>query len=348
MGIVAVGLLGVIAILPVAGTRVTQGMVADMADRVGRNGFRQFEIMHMGRSSMWVEAQGNGAPSPNFDKYVAYVPGAKDAFCIDPLFITQVLADNSPAWKSEWGQFPCVTGTPVWMKRISLRKYPGAADAMGYDSSATPPHNKRCAAQIFMAEDDLTVDFPSDRTLPPIQNFGMASSAAQKRQSEGNFSWLAMVTPTENGSDQGVVWIVVFHRRIVDATEERVLAVTQFGDAGLHGGEVTLQSTSADNLKMKQGEWIMLAGTYSADSTRKLFRWYRVQSAGSEVRSVSGNYERDVTLQGQDWPTTLIASPANPPWPPAGTLALATWIPGTVAVYEKTARCETTSLWTEF
>jgi len=52
IGIVAVGLLGVLIIVPLAGSRSAQGMIADGADRMGRNAIRLFDIHHMRHPNM--------------------------------------------------------------------------------------------------------------------------------------------------------------------------------------------------------------------------------------------------------------------------------------------------------
>jgi hypothetical protein len=312
MGIVAVGLLGVIAILPVAGTRVTQGTVADMADRVGRNAFRQFEILQMGQPTMWRQFS-----TPPIS-YSTYSPATNASFCLDPLFI----ATNKSATGAQYlNKFPYYAGSATFpqMERITLFQ-------------CTNLSSGECVAdEMFRAQDDLSLSFPSDRALPPVQNFG----GNQKRQSDGVFSWMAVVCPNLNALsmpvDEYLLSIVVFLRRSLDVGDENVVQVSTFHSSGRNGGEVTLQSTDPEKLKMKQGEWIMLAGQNASGLT--LFRWYRVQAAHVWV---DGSNQRDVTLQGQDWPSSLI------------TTTYATWIPGTVAVYEKTFRRETTSLWTEF
>jgi len=131
----------------------------------------------------------------------------------------------------------------------------------------------------------------------------------------------------------------VFHRRdhfVVDA--ERPVTVSSFNSNGYNGGDVVLHADSEDDLKMKEGEWLMLAGTNAALQTH--FRWYRIQTADAgpvEDTSVTPPvWTRDLTLFGQDWPQA-----------PLLTVHKAVWIPGVVAVYEKTIRLETSSLWTE-
>ena len=91
-----------------------------------------------------------------------------------------------------------------------------------------------------------------------------------------------------------------------------------------------------DDLKMKEGEWLMLAGMNA--SGQQHFRWYHIQTADAgpilDTSVTPSVWKRELTLFGQDWPVTNL------------TVHKAVWIPGVVAVYEKTIRLETSSLWT--
>jgi len=88
---------------------------------------------------------------------------------------------------------------------------------------------------------------------------------------------------------------------------------------------------------------LMLAGT-DDDGTpyRYYFQWYRIQTADAGPREESsGVWQRDLTLFGADWPGQDWETP-----PPPIDVCKAVWMPGVVAVYEKTIRLENSSLWT--
>lgn len=170
-----------------------------------------------------------------------------------------------------------------------------------------------------------------------------------KRQWEGKFSWLATLVPKPGySSDTYLLSIVVFHRRESMKDAERVVDVSAFNSSGYNGGDVVLHAdplatpaASEDDLKMKEGEWLMLAGI-DTDFTpwRYYFKWYRIQTADAGPTDAGGGaYDRDLTLFGQDWPGQAQV-------PPMIDVCKAVWIPGVVAVYEKTIRLETSSLWT--
>ena len=87
--------------------------------------------------------------------------------------------------------------------------------------------------------------------------------------------------------------IVVFHRRepLVDA--ERVVDVSAFNSNGYNGGERRFVriAASEDDLKMKEGEWLMLAGIDgNVTPWRYYFQWYRIQTADAGPTPVRGRW----------------------------------------------------------
>jgi len=369
IGIVSVGLLGVLLVIPVAGSRTTRGIIADQADRVGRNAIRDFEIRSMRQPNTWTRLTPSPLGYAEFPtKPTIAVPNpppgnatiTSRSFCIDPLFIAAHHSDavaNSTTAHANTEFFPYYAMSDVnretRMQRISLRNRPGGPTGMSVSQ----------AVDVFMAADDLAFDVPPDSTLPPIQNF---SENTTKRQSEGQFSWLATLTPLQdtliNGAtlaqntDLYLLSIVVFHRRdmsmamkYTDAAyapaddgpdNERLVEVASFDSAGHGGGEILLRTRPgqpAEDLAVRSGDWLMLSARVTAPSNPiHFFRWYRVVSADTGIDG-TGPFTRNVTLQGTDW--NLIAALPN-------TLTQATLMNNVVAVYEKTIRLETSSLWT--
>lgn len=335
IGIVAVGLLGVMVLLPIGGSRVAHGIVADMGDRVGRSAIRQFDVQLMRQPNMWARYDVTLSPKA----YATVLPSPGVSYCIDPLCVATLVDTN--AYTAIAGSFPSipqVAATDPRMFRISLRPAVGLSNVQGMKRAQ--------AEQSFLYQDDLTVSLPDDRTLLPIQSFG---SGNVKRQYEGRFSWLATLTPKDAAAgDLYVLSIVVLHRRDLGMTlpaatpgteepeNERLVNVTFATGVTLApgGGDVTLVTRSTTrpekDLRLGQGEWVLLMG---ASGARSVFKWYRVLAVEPDTRSVGGLFKRDVTLFGPDWDATLPTQQAL-------------LMNGVVAVYEKTIRLETSSLWT--
>jgi hypothetical protein len=380
MGIVTVGLLGVMIIVPLAGSRSAQGTIADGADRMGRNAIRLFDVHHIRQPNMWTrfnttvqQYQEYGVQYTGTDRYTylwrrntnATTRVQARSFCIDPVFVAQQVADATSASTNvlpETQYFPyyqpgvtLAANVDARMDRVSLRTMPGGATGMTVEQ----------ALSIFMADDDVSFNLPADRTLPPQQKF---DASTLKRQFEGKFSWLATVTPVYTSfqdsvdilPDTYVLSIVVFHRRDMSMTmaagttasdgpgNERLVSVSQFHSEGYAGGEVELQTRPnqpATDLAVKEGEWVMLLATVNAAPASgtpnfvPVFRWYRVMAADDIVGN--GPFTRNVTLQGLDWNDVYGLGTLGQASPTQATL-----LNGVVAVYEKTIRLETSSMWT--
>ena len=426
IGIVAVGLLGVLTIVPVAGNRVTQGSIADNSDRLGRNAIRQFDVGQMRRENMWSRFWTGTTPPPwqnlpvpqNLppQQYVPFSPTlAEPAFCIDPLFIsTRVTnansAGNTVLQKTEF--FPYFVpnvNTEARMRRISLRKLPGAS----HNFVPPPAINLqmgmplRQAYQIFMAQDDLVFDLPDDRTLAPQQKFDAANS---KRQFDGKYTWMATVSPKDfyyyvpvnqldasRKMDLCTLSIIVMYRRDMSMAmhysdpehegpdpERLVYADFRWNPtnpslpppatstdlapgAGIGGGNVWLKTIDRsparphvkEDLEVRKGDWLMLsAKVYPLDpipndtdsnnvsmepAPVSAFRWYRVVSTDAALGDATNGFAREVTLLGPDWTDVIGAQMVRGGAP----VAQATLLNCVAAVYEKTIRLETTSLWTD-
>jgi len=248
IGIVSVGLLGVVALVPVGGHQADRGFMKDFSALYGKSAFRQFELRGMGEPRNWVVFNlNNGAPE-TFSTATSNRPGVPrpHGYCLDPRFISR----HNPTANSAAARFPYTrpSGTdylaspsfsgsqvpPRPLHRISLDD--------GVNPASLDPLGKAFADLIFQSNDDLRLDKPDDRTLPPVvwdaapatasgdsetiprpwQTFdGTAGLDDQdrrtSRQSEGELSWLATIVPkVEAGGvadDLYILSVVVFENR---------------------------------------------------------------------------------------------------------------------------------------
>jgi hypothetical protein len=245
---------------------------------------------------------------------------------------------------------------------------------------------------LFYSNDDLSFELPPDRNAPPDQIFGANNARRQYEgtmswmatlvprlditdpsepfvDGNGNGRWDSTESYTDSdgngqfdkGTEPGDLYqlsIVVFDRRDssmeMNAQNERVVNVALFHNNGLGGGDVTLGASTAEELELKPGQWLMLMATphpmiANASTTLNfpgvsLFRWYRVIDAEDEPRDVTGSvypWERDVVLQGPDWPVAYFASLTSPAQRPTRVAVVS----NVVAVYERTIRLEKSGLW---
>lgn len=329
MGVIAIGLAGVIAILPVALHHIRRGTVLDNASRVGLNAVEEFDLRGMGRPSLW-RYRTNILPDPSSARN-----GWATGFAIDPRFI----ANNNSDTNAEEFPYGTTTGVPR-MIRVTLRSSP----------SGVPNNSIMGVAQaddVFVGQDGLVFDLPEDRAQSPSQVFGEQDT---RRQYEGNISWMATAAPVLSSADRDLytLSVVVFHNRSVTNTAaEHVVNVRDFVANGLAGGDVTLEGTSPDDLELRSGNWVMLMDFIS--SGVPFFRWYRVVATEESAQPSGANWQREVTLHGADWPSNLVQDTYDywntTPTPPGITPTRVAVIDNVVAVYEKTVRLETGNLW---
>jgi hypothetical protein len=389
IGVVMVGLLGVASLLPLAGYQANKGRLADKAAHFGRQAYREFVVRGMGQgNAVWALTDGSlfdrnatgtlinpvgSAPQP-------YLPAPNDptspgppyffprSFCLDPRFVSRNgFTINSPLPGNDARRFPYVpmraSQVPnsgpnawfypgYWMHRISLA---------GFFATPLPSVlNETLADNVFVAQDDLAFELPSDRTIGPVQQV-----IDGKRQSAGSVSWMATLVPKldRNGgiSDMYTLSIVVCDRRdptmAMDRDNERVAIVptaADFWSGGIGGGDVRLAARIGDplerqiaDLDVREGQWVMLSGAVNTNTPGILtimHKWYRVVAADSEVdinpHPTTNTAWKNVTLSGPDWPVRTTANQG-------GVInTQVTIVPGVVAVFEKTIRLENSSLWT--
>jgi hypothetical protein len=153
-----------------------------------------------------------------------------------------------------------------------------------------------------------------------------------------------------NFRDLYTLSIVLFNRRDplmeMNAVNERLARVAQAADfysGGYGGGDLKLTAARESDLDLREGSWVMLGGSVSGSDGNPIFvfQWYRVLAADMETHFDDlGNadasddvWTREVTIHGPDWHF--------------GRTPQVTLVSGVVAVYEKTIRLETSSLWSD-
>lgn len=363
IGVVTIGLVGIAALLPVAGAQANKGAGADASARLGAAAIREFHACSMDNPAAWRWYDGTQFRRPTVAEMTAGF-----SFCLDPRFVGQggVIPDHVRR-----NGFPYIddlygSGTILSMPRITLTPSP--------TMPVTAAMTRLQADRLFLSDDSLVFDLPEDRTLGPVQNFNLsASNLPLRRNATGTLSWMATIVPrldrvryvdasgvllTDEYTDEYTLSVVVFSRRIIDATltnedraSERVVMVNAFycGQPAVGGGDMQLVSrrNSADDLLLRAGDWVMLSGWKLVDvrsivsgstvstSRVQVHKWYRVVNAGDAPLNNGTAWTRDVTLIGPDWD-----------WQGLDSNTQVTIVRGAVAVFEKTIRLETSSLWT--
>lgn len=333
IGVILVGLLGVAALLPVGRMEIVQSARMDRAAACGRAVLHEVQVRGIVDPARqgpdyWLAWYDSNNPYPNWNPGFSSASWSfvttnesqlqyYQAYAIDPLYIASYI--NSPPSPSnvpnDVARFPYTSGAPVYMARCGYvtddwnrnRLVNGSITANSY--LAQVPLFDR----VFQWADDLVFEPPqADPQARPIWAGGP----------EGQYSWLITVSPAANettmlasSKNSYEVSVVVFCQRDFSPPSasldpekpgERVANVSLLG-GGWGGGDakLTVDSSGANAkqksyLDVKTNDWLMLGGTVG---TRRVFKWYRVVSAGdvTEDQTVTPHqWVRFVTLAGPD------------------------------------------------
>ncbi|MCA9124916.1 MAG: hypothetical protein KDB11_32290 [Planctomycetales bacterium] len=396
IGVISIGLLGVIALYPLALGQIGTGVVADRSARAGQNAVQVFSASGMARPDQLLWFPNSTSPmavDASVAEPILLPEGRNSGYLIDPMFVAVQRHTNGGGFDARLFPYytrqsipnPITPGSPYpspydpRLRRITLRNSNAASTIM----------TAAQAELLFRSDDDLTFELPLDRNAPPDQIFG-ANNA--RRQYEGTISWMATLVPQlditnpsepfvdangdgkwntgesytdsnsnsqfDSGTGPGELYqlsIIVFDRRdstmAMNDLNEKIANVASFHNLGLGGGDVTLGADTLEQLEVKPGQWLMLMSTphpkvpTSSAPGVSLFSWYRVIDMEDEPRSGSSVYawERDVVLQGPDWPVSYFASLTSPG--PAQRPTRAVLVSNVVAVYERTIRLEISDSW---
>lgn len=370
------GLLGVVAMFPVAILNMQKGVVVDTMAAVAPSALDQASAMGALEQRNWLlhdyygpntgawnvpATLAIGAPAPAGPPLPLIDNTPWASFCIDARFAAEMPATPASATVAPH-LFPYYPRNPAQavainearMLRVTLKRNPG--------ETAPVPMSIAHSRLMFKVSDDLIFDKPGDATLPATQNFilGGAAPVNQRRNYMADYEFIVTRSPRIDGVpvySDGTSYnrlvagggqairhevvpiqlyttsVVVFYKRrarldaIVptvanDPAAERIVPVATFYSGGLSGGDVQIQSAVEDELLLHEGDWVMLSGNrYDGNGTflGPLFQWYRVVSLSTTTLN-GANYERDVSLEGGDWP--------------AGVPAQMTILTGAVGVFE--------------
>jgi hypothetical protein len=323
MFVLAVGLLGVAALIPAGRHEIVEATKLETSAMVGRNAFRDLQIRgYLNPKGWWSTAENDFVYKPaNTQPFRGRLSDNSNfgdldyiAYAIDPLGLTA--ADSFGPY------FPYVVGgTP-------LGPTPLIATPMLRIMPSVPTSNAReCFDNIFRSSVDLTTKpNTSNKDLPPVQEFFRdppgTGTVLLRRMSDGNYSWLATVVsdPTKPPQSGEVnVSVAVFYKRAItmapttppEALGEYVCKLSAFPVLPMtSGGEAILNELPNNPITnkpvaVKPGQWIMLSGRRVLSTTPTLkavyqYRWYRVLSAAQPVTSGTVTSQR-VTLSGTDW-----------------------------------------------
>jgi hypothetical protein len=248
--VTAVGLLGAIAIFPVASSQAKKARQNDTVAHTGHSAVHMFDSYDMRDPEKWYEWVNSAGGAQFSATFTLPSSIGTNAFCLDNRFVvSNTVSGLSGASSSPWinaQHFPYVPLTtasflsPIArMKRVAF--FPGKLaagtatspqDQFDRFNDTTTRRNALLADSMFMLDDDLLslrpgfddvskLGFANDRSIPAIQQFDGGFAVPQKRQSLGRITWMATIVPridlnTGLASDRYNLSIVVFSDRTTD------------------------------------------------------------------------------------------------------------------------------------
>lgn len=340
IGVISVGLMSVVLLIPIAQHKAERGAQADRAAIAGRRAVRDFSIQGLDKFENWyseamsqVYLQSNGLWANPSNEQFRYL-----SFCYDPLYLTQVGTNNR--WYFPYGtQFDTgTTAQPMFRISRSLFPNPFAQQSSWWISGVQNPWSSQAWPQrtsytdpFILNQDDLTFDQDNENRIPLQTVLRDSNQGIAKRFANGHYSWMATMVPQHHiDSDLYRLSIVVFHKRQIVNPEvnqidsEHTVDVTQLYSGGIAGGDMWV--TAIDDrefgrddqhlVDLRAGDWVLLSGLKvmfdqnSASNPNipvRTYRWYRVTAVDdpelvpNNAATSTGPAQREITLQGQDW-----------------------------------------------
>lgn len=294
--ILAVGLLGVAALLPVGGSEVAAGVQADRAAAIGAAAMREIRVRNILQP---VQLDRTFTPPRPVLMWLGNIPSIWDPSVIpyilmDPLGVAAAGASTFPASPA--------SGTPT-MPRFTLGAAPNAVLGPvtlpdGTKIWLSSPLSAAGAREIFVSKDDVLFDIPSDRRQRARLMYRQRSTGALssnpssydptnnppncRAEFEGNYSWMVMLGPPLRiniASSRGHIWctVIVFHKRNTDLTQSEIVVPVTSAAMTEVGGEIVVTLSDPKHAALlERDRWILLCATVSGAG---VFQWHRIVAA---------------------------------------------------------------------
>jgi type II secretory pathway pseudopilin PulG len=331
--VAAIGVFGVILLLPFAWETAERGIDRENAINAVRNHIADLQTWGYHRSESWLDDSNppeSQTPAPWNDNGGVTYPQP------DPTGTTPSLVQNGSnivggwpylldpvgaAGSAAYGQFPLPTANTPNLPRINRINL---QDVNGL------PFRLDLARRVALQHDDLVFNEPADELGPPRQAwFSVSDITTAKRQYEGRYAMITFLVPGDDNRQQYRMFTLV--GRAGDRNRERVFAVDtsgltksnvpQRGYEGvlLGGGDVLLSEdpntfpgvpglpAPVEEHQIRNGDWIMLINYYrTADPASDLvlplddpqfddiqINFYQVLNASKVNGDPSGNDAED-------------------------------------------------------
>ncbi|GAA5504921.1 hypothetical protein Rcae01_00360 [Novipirellula caenicola] len=346
IGVILIGLLGLLSILPLAGHRsqdaISLNVGAAMGDSVANEVLARDWIKEANLVDLDTQAGIERSLSAGGGTTATLIP----PFCIDPMLAASPpAAITNTSYDSDYFPFyipnhdplldpsdataddsPGFAGQPR-MLRVRLSDFA----LTGTSTTLTVAQRLEAARTIVESIDDLQEIRPGDRSLPATVSGYQATNDATgsnfgKTLASGEFSWIITVDPFPGDENASMSVVILRNRERMSAFQvasadtprdnalaERVALVTNpVGFRGGAGGSVTLISAGNTLSDLRSGDWIMLSRstvptTEFSRAESAVHRWYRVAAVTSDASILTPTDDDEITLSDG----TIVTVPAT-------------------------------------
>ncbi|MDA9857961.1 hypothetical protein N9D23_07555 [Rubripirellula sp.] len=320
IGVILIGLLGLLSILPLAGRRAQDAIDLNVGSVMGEQVLKDLQSRRYLSSGRLKRLREDTSDLTLTNIATLTANPDLNSFCIDPLFASSSVASaaNENGYTRTWFPFFGLDHNPLLDPSTDSNSWPTAQPRMTRvgiyktlpsDSTTTPPTPARDvflstseALAIIENSDDLLVSRPDDRTRnATFQDSELTAIAGllpySARIPKGEFTWIATVNPMPGGVYASVS-IVVMKKRERDftlpdapaandqanAVSERLTYVTYAsGFRGGAGGTIHLVSAGNTVPVIQSSDWVMLSRNVSGTAAGPVVhRWYRVVAVNNE------------------------------------------------------------------
>ena len=308
IGVILIGLLGLLSILPLAGNRSQDSISLSTGPQVANRVLAELKSNRFLSKGQLITMTG-----------VNLSVDSNVSFCIDPIFVSDPLTVK-PARVTNVGYFS--GNFPFYDARHDPSKDPISTrppstgvgqprmNRVGInDSIGVVPGT---VARVFSENrDDLINTRPDDRSVPVRLSAGEIQPLSTgleygKRIPSGEFSWIVTVNPLRGGVYASVAVVVMRNRTmeldfppLKNTIGERLASVTYAqGFRGGAGGIVHLEANQKTESNLVPGDWVMLS---KKENGQEKHHWYRVVGLDGEPEIERGIWRHRVLLDGPDW-----------------------------------------------
>lgn len=355
IGIIAMGLLGVVALIPIAGFQAREGMRNERIAAAGRHAFREIEVQRLLDPYKWQAYFPSGLLPPKNDASLYMERFWPANLGNAPWHVPRPMLLDPRGYflPGPNGEFPSPRDRGQMNLLPGTSYVPAGAPLLRISSWAFA--NIIAADEGFIAPDDLQFEAPKRSSQPTRQvslrasvpRAGSAPIVAQKRHAAGEFSWMAMLVPVNQtplplntaapAMSEPYLGPYTVHAIVMEGRNRFEPETSRPAEIDVFGTIVTIPGQLPKSFR--KGSWILVGAAIpqvhfsGVPYAKSQYRWYQAMSLSEEPNPNNSGVVTRVSVRGPEW---KLASTARIGTQTVSVNTFAILIPKVVGVYTKT------------